>query len=155
MEGLACPLITLNAMAATVCLCVLFTLGSECKEAMRMFIIEGYLALVAITMIFLAVERLVALASACVNIRSACSVKERDGFYGFISKAVNGNFAIKVGDRTLFCSAVPSNETQDAATTTAVKEELGSGVSSLSDSPTFEPDAKGVNEDALSAATTM
>jgi hypothetical protein len=185
MASLTFSLVMLNAMVMIVCLSTLHDIGPEGKNAMKLFMVEGFISFAAFSLIVLTGDK-VLLSILCYLQQQAVSAsKSREAFQNLMAKAIADGLFVRDGDR-LFVSAGVFPQAVDAANEAAAKLVAGTnGVlsrpcastsnvpvsdgSSQSGTPTFMPtdkemsmanegmdkDAPTNNEDACSAATTV
>lgn len=157
MVNLALPLIALNFMSLIVCLCTLFTLGTEVKDVMKLFLVETYVSLTAFSLILLVVDKL-ALSIMCLFQQLyVLSAKIRQYMYACIADGL----LVRDGDNVIVSANMLQRVKDIAKETTATQcTDLAPVTNEPSESgtPTFtqtDKDAPMRNEDACSESTTM
>jgi hypothetical protein len=164
MVELALPLVMLNSMALIMCLCALFTAGSEAKDAVKVYLIESYVSLTAFSLILLVAERIVFAIIAHFHQLSILSAKMREMLHNLVTKVLDDGVCVKYGNNVLMTSNMLQHQAKDSAVaannTNTQLHNLSpeSNTSSGSGTPAFtqtEKETLMANDDACSAATTM
>ena len=164
MVELALPLVLLNSMALMMCLCALFTSGSDAKDVVKLYLIESYVSLTAFSLILLVAERIAFAIITHFHQLSIFSAKMREMLHNLVSKVLDEGVYVQHGNNVLVTSDMLQHQAKDSAVaannTNAQLCNLSpeSNTSSGSGTPAFtqtEQEASMANDDACSAATTM
>jgi uncharacterized membrane protein len=182
---LSASVVALNGLAMVVSMTALYVVEKETKEqsstAWRVFMVDGFNGLVAVSLLALVVEILLTVATTYIEkraatqnldiqMKSAVQTHECTKFYEFLAKGAPGGYTVKREDVLFVSPSCFANRVglKDAVTDPAqipapstcpsTSSELVP-MSDESGTPTFvrdgKPEAHAAGEDALSLATTV
>jgi hypothetical protein len=121
MVPLSVPVVALNSLAMIVSMTAIFVFEAESKEhkstVLKTLVVEGFLGLVAVSMLVLGAEVLLNVAVTYIKMKAADRIQQRGNLYSLMAKAIDGGCLVKA-ENILFVpmGAARSVQATDAAT---------------------------------------